>query len=491
MQVTLLNHTKTRISVSKRVPCEYYLFLCYSDNLMNFLWASAHEMWASPLLVIFCMIGLLVVLGLSSLIGLAVLICSLFATARIAHYMSFLQEYMMKIADKRMQIVTETISSIKLIKLYAWEKFQYDKIKRVRDKQEATISRANILAALNRSLGSSVPLFVSLSSFSCFVLFPNVFGHGLLSSSNTLDATTAFVSLLLFTMLREPLSKMPEALNFFIRCSVSIRRIETFLQLDERVDYIERSLQHPYFVNNKIALNVEQATFSWDNVNSVGDEKSQNMNIEIEMSERKMKKTEKKKDKKNYTNLSNRDDDDGNDDTDVEEFNSSVEPSPFPSSASFERNEDDSASSSPSSSPPSSSSNSESSDSRGMIKDISLTINENELCMIIGEVGSGKSTLIAALLGELQISQGKIFACSSSVAYTPQVSWLQSATIKQNIIFGLEYDDAKYQRTITACELRRDFQLFVDGDQTLVGERGINLSVSKNPCIYIHRLLFT
>lgn len=95
--------------------------------------------------------------------------------------------------------------------------------------------------------------------------------------------------------------------------------------------------------------------------------------------------------------------------------------------------------------------------------------------MIIGKVGSGKSSLLLTILGEMNVTSGTIHR-SGKVGYLEQEPWLISATVQENITMGQAWDADRYQQTIDACGLRDDIEIMENGDQTKVGERGVTLS---------------
>ena len=106
---------------------------------------------------------------------------------------------------------------------------------------------------------------------------------------------------------------------------------------------------------------------------------------------------------------------------------------------------------------------------------MSLTASSGKLVAIIGPVGSGKSSIIQAVLGEFPSSQGSV-TIRGAISYSPQEAWVFSGTVRQNILFGMEFDEKRYWSVIEACALKHDFTQWEFGDRTLVGERGVSLS---------------
>ncbi|XP_050087692.1 ATP-binding cassette sub-family C member Sur isoform X2 [Anopheles aquasalis] len=121
-----------------------------------------------------------------------------------------------------------------------------------------------------------------------------------------------------------------------------------------------------------------------------------------------------------------------------------------------------------------------------------LTIPKGKLTMIVGRSGSGKSSLLAALLKEINHLSGELLWNKySTIAYVPQKAWLQNATIRENVLFGESYRPKRYDRVLRACALRPDLDLMPAGDATEIGERGLKLSGGQRQRIAIARALYS
>ncbi|XP_070326119.1 ATP-binding cassette sub-family C member 2 isoform X2 [Odocoileus virginianus] len=123
------------------------------------------------------------------------------------------------------------------------------------------------------------------------------------------------------------------------------------------------------------------------------------------------------------------------------------------------------------------------------IRDVNLDIMPGQLVAVVGTVGSGKSSLMAAMLGEMENVHGHI-TVKGSVAYVPQQSWIQNGTIKENILFGSELDEKKYQQVLEACALLPDLEVLPGGDMAEIGEKGINLSGGQKQRISLARATY-
>lgn len=129
-----------------------------------------------------------------------------------------------------------------------------------------------------------------------------------------------------------------------------------------------------------------------------------------------------------------------------------------------------------------------------------------DLNVIVGSTGAGKTSLLLALLGEMHLESGEVFlphtdrpeapidpttGLANTVAYCSQQAWLVNDTIKNNIIFAAPYDRHRYKLVLDVCELGRDFDVLSDGDQTLIGDKGIALSGGQKQRVSLARALYS
>uniref|UniRef100_A0A4W5KT46 ABC-type glutathione-S-conjugate transporter n=1 Tax=Hucho hucho TaxID=62062 RepID=A0A4W5KT46_9TELE len=113
-----------------------------------------------------------------------------------------------------------------------------------------------------------------------------------------------------------------------------------------------------------------------------------------------------------------------------------------------------------------------------------------KLVAVVGVVGSGKSSLISAMLGEMHSAKGFVNV-QGSVALVPQQAWIQNATLRDNILFGYPLEDSRFQATLEACALGPDLELLPGGDQTEIGEKGINLSGGQKQRVSLARAAYS
>ncbi|KAI1326944.1 P-loop containing nucleoside triphosphate hydrolase protein [Xylariaceae sp. FL0255] len=148
---------------------------------------------------------------------------------------------------------------------------------------------------------------------------------------------------------------------------------------------------------------------------------------------------------------------------------------------------------------------------RFILHDITATFPKGELSVISGKTGSGKSLMLAAILGEVDLVSGTIarprvpplherhdskanksnWYISGAIAFVAQIPWIENATVKDNVLFGLPYDEQRYKKTIEVCALTKDIEMFTDGEETEIGANGINLSGGQKWRITLARAIYS
>ncbi|KAI0126965.1 ABC multidrug transporter [Xylariales sp. AK1849] len=132
---------------------------------------------------------------------------------------------------------------------------------------------------------------------------------------------------------------------------------------------------------------------------------------------------------------------------------------------------------------------------RFILCDINLNFPVGELSVISGETGSGKSLLLAAIIGEVELLAGRVEAPSAAdgypVGFVSQTPWLQNTTIRENIMFGKPFDNDRYQKVLAACALQPDLKALAKGDETRIGLRGVKLSGGQRARVAFGRALYS
>ncbi|TVY82844.1 ATP-dependent bile acid permease [Lachnellula suecica] len=150
-------------------------------------------------------------------------------------------------------------------------------------------------------------------------------------------------------------------------------------------------------------------------------------------------------------------------------------------------------------------------DERYVLRNVNISFPENELSVVSGKTGTGKSLLLASILGEIDLLSGKInvpcappthqrrdhlatknnWIIPSSIAFVAQIPWIENASIKDNILFGLPFDEYRYKKVLEVCALRKDLDMLGDGENTEIGANGINLSGGQRWRVTFARALYS
>lgn len=124
------------------------------------------------------------------------------------------------------------------------------------------------------------------------------------------------------------------------------------------------------------------------------------------------------------------------------------------------------------------------------LKNINMKVKKGDLTAVVGSVGCGKTSLISALLGEMEKLNGQV-NIDGRIAYVSQQAWIQNATLKDNILFGKAFEKQQYDKVIEACALTQDLAMLPGGDETEIGEKGINLSGGQKQRVALARAVYS
>ncbi|KAJ3113711.1 hypothetical protein HDU96_003040 [Phlyctochytrium bullatum] len=393
----------------------------------HLLWTAAVQL---PIIVGF----LYSQLGWSALVGVAFLVVLGPVQGKVYKGLSGIRVKVAPLSDKRVRLTAEALSSIRVLKFFAWEDSFLQAIAKVRTEELYWVLKRTLYTAGVVAISFGVPLFSSAISFIVYGL------------TNTLQAPKFF---LMITDIRAPIGTLPGMWASYAEFVVAMARIERFLLCEEVEPSppIDPDLPH--------AVRIVDGDFTWDvsedaalpDVKSTKNSKSQD--------------TKPKRGKKATKTTSG-----------AVATPEAKKAEPAPAGEEAPRTSDSSLG------------------PKSILRGINLEIPKGALVAIVGPVGSGKSSLLEALVGEMRRTNGSV-EVSGTVGYAPQIPWIQNATLEQNITFGLPKDEERYRAILQACALERDLEILPSGDQTSIGERGINLSggqkqrVSLARCCYL------
>ncbi|GJJ74129.1 ATP-binding cassette, subfamily C (CFTR/MRP), member 1 [Entomortierella parvispora] len=350
---------------------------------------------------------------------------------RLAAFMTGFQETKLEFMDARLRLMSEILSNIKIVKLYGWEDAFRAKINDVRTKELHAEKMLATIRALLTIVFSSVTLLMGLASFSAFAY---IGGPGF--TPGKLTPQVVFVSISLFSMLSRPLGMITHMVRQTIAVQVANRRIQGFLLLEEIDTTMVERLPRPTVarVGSKkrkeefSVIEIQGATFAW------AKEEKPDAALENESNDPKKNIGERQ---------------------------------PLLSG----------------------SSSSVATPLRPILSDINLSIPDGSLTTIVGRIGQGKSSLLSAIMGEMYKKQGTV-RVFGDLAIVPQQAWIINATVKDNILFGKPFDQELYSRVIFCAGLAPDLEMLAAGDQTEIGERGINLSGGQKQRVSLARAAY-
>ncbi|OLY82861.1 Metal resistance protein YCF1 [Smittium mucronatum] len=388
-----------------------------------------NTVWSGPLQIVLSVALLYNTIGPSALTGVVVMIIGVPINIYMSKQMRVVQKKQMTIKDKRLRLIDEILSSIKSIKLYSWESAFIDKTTEVRNKGELKNLRTFGKIYGSQSFVTSIIAFlVSFLTFTIYSVLDN-------KSRGPLNAQLIFVSLSLFNLLKFPLFILPMIVSFVIEANVSCKRIVNLLVSEElQQDAVRREPFNREDANMKlkdISLgNPDIMVSMTDGTFTWGF----NANNYEKPSDKKKKssKKEKKKSKSKEVNVD---------------------------------------------------------DNTPLIRNVSFQAHYGELVGVVGIVGSGKSSLISAILGEMKKLSGDVMI-RGRVAYVPQQPWIINSTLRENILFGQKFEQEFYDRVIKNCELEKDIAMLEGGDLAEIGEKGINLSGGQKARLSLARAVY-
>ncbi|KAG8959224.1 hypothetical protein FRC03_008275 [Tulasnella sp. 419] len=390
----------------------------------------------APMEILIGSIFLYHLLGASSFVGLAVTCLFL----PLNHYGSKVvfraQDALMKTRDERVSLMNEILGGMRMLKFMAWERSYEARVLRVRDKELHYQRRNFFIETFFNTVWAASPVLVTVVAFWHYAVIRGI----------PLTPSVAFTSLSVFNELKFALNALPETFISMLQSFVSVRRIEKYLNLAEvkPVKPLELSPLRlsTFSTEEELPIVLNNATITWP------------------------------QDQSRYPQW-------------IESSSSSSPPS---------------AVSTPG--------------LKFVLLDLTLNFPKGELSLICGKLGSGKTLLLLGLLGEADLLGGQIICPRSPpdviaksaelrsipdvewivpgvCAYVPQTAWLQNATIRDNILFNLPYNEQRYRATVEACCLLTDFEILEDGDHSEIGERGVTLSGGQKARVSLARAIYS
>ncbi|KAG0273355.1 hypothetical protein BGZ95_010821 [Linnemannia exigua] len=380
--------------------------------------------------------------GWSLLAGLAVFCVITPIQGKMAGFMSGFEDEKLEKMDARLRLMTEILSNIKIVKLYGWEDAFRKKIDIKRSEELHSEKMLATIRSILTIVFSSVTLLMSLATFGVYAVYggPNM-------TPGKMTSQVVFVGIALFAKLNRPLGMVAHTISVTITVRIATKRIQKFLVLEEIDTTIvqrlpRQSTKGGLLGSSKsvkkglapVAIEIDNGTFTWEqDVTPAAAASVAGLDKKATLS-------------------------------DAEGERQPLLSGSSPSSAAA-------------------------TPGRPTLANITLQIPDAHLTAVVGRIGQGKSSLLSALMGEMYKKQGTV-KIYGDLAYVPQQPWILNATVQDNITFGKRFDQNLYDRIVFASGLQPDLDMLPAGDQTEIGERGINLSGGQKQRVSLARAAY-
>ncbi|XP_065575832.1 ATP-binding cassette sub-family C member 5-like isoform X11 [Artemia franciscana] len=353
-----------------------------------------------PFVAIIATFYIYILLGPHALFGILTFLIFYPVQYGMSRLTGYLRKLSVKSTDSRVRLMNEVLTSIKLIKMYAWEKIFASNIKGVRKEERGLLEKSAYLQSLSLALAPTIPIISVIVTFLCHTAA----GFGLTAS----QAFTAFAAMTQ-GQTRAAIAYFQRSLDALAITKVCHYRIKSVLLMPEMTK--NRNLPKM----DDLSLSIEYGSFSHQHRSELA--KADAIEEALSLSNGRILRTET------------------------------------------------------------------------FLKQINLAVPKGALVGICGPVGSGKSSLLSAILGQLKLDSGEV-GVRGSIAYVPQQAWIMNATLKENIIFGEKFDPLTYYRVMQCSGLFHDVEILPARENTEIGERGVNLSGGQKQRVALARAVY-
>ncbi|XP_030687367.1 ATP-binding cassette sub-family C member 8 isoform X3 [Globicephala melas] len=447
----IMHLSTSNLSMGEMTAGQICNLVAIDTNQLMWFFFLCPNLWAMPVQIIVGVILLYYILGISALIGAAVIILLAPVQYFVATKLSQAQRSTLEYSNERLKQTNEMLRGIKLLKLYAWENIFRTRVEMTRRKEMTSLRAFAVYTSISIFMNTAIPIAAVLITF---------VGHVSFFKEADFSPSVAFASLSLFHILVTPLFLLSSVVRSTVKALVSVQKLSEFLSSAEiREEQCAPREPEPRGQASKyqaVPLKVvNRKRPAWEDCRGImgplqsltpsADGDADNCCVQI-----------------------------------IGGFFTWT-PDGIPT-----------------------------------LSNITICIPRGQLTMIVGQVGCGKSSLLLATLGEMQKVSGGVFWNSSlpdsetgedpsperetatdsdirkrgPVAYASQKPWLLNATVEENITFESPFNKQRYKMVIEACSLQPDIDILPHGDQTQIGERGINLSGGQRQRISVARALY-
>ncbi|XP_011748454.1 ATP-binding cassette sub-family C member 8 isoform X9 [Macaca nemestrina] len=469
----IMHLSTSNLSMGEMTAGQICNLVAIDTNQLMWFFFLCPNLWAMPVQIIVGVILLYYILGVSALIGAAVIILLAPVQYFVATKLSQAQRSTLEYSNERLKQTNEMLRGIKLLKLYAWENIFRTRVETTRRKEMTSLRAFAIYTSISIFMNTAIPIAAVLITF---------VGHVSFFKEADFSPSVAFASLSLFHILVTPLFLLSSVVRSTVKALVSVQKLSEFLSSaeirEEQCAPREPTAQGPASKYQAVEEGLPSLHSSQPSGSS-----PPNHPQPLKVVNRKRPARE---DCWGLTGplqslVPSAEGDADNSCVQITGGYFTWTPDGIPT-----------------------------------LSNITIRIPRGQLTMIVGQVGCGKSSLLLAALGEMQKVSGAVFWSSSlpdsetgedasperetatgsdirkrgPVAYASQKPWLLNATVEENIIFESPFNKQRYKMVIEACSLQPDIDILPHGDQTQIGERGINLSGGQRQRISVARALY-
>ncbi|XP_039200569.1 ATP-binding cassette sub-family C member 8 isoform X2 [Crotalus tigris] len=445
----IMRLSTSNMSMGEMTSAQICNLVAIDTNQLMWFFFLCPNLWAMPVQIIVGIVLLYYLLGISALIGAAVIIVLAPVQYFVATKLSQAQRSTLEYSNERLKKTNEMLRGIKLLKLYAWEHIFHSSVEETRQKEMTSLKAFALYTSISIFMNAAIPIAAVLITF---VVHAHLFANADFSPS------VAFASLSLFHILVTPLFLLSSVVRSTVKALVSVQKLSEFLSSEEIAEEYDKCPE-PKNPDNHSKYQV----------------------LTLKVVNRKRPARE---DWNNYSSRIRR----SISSTEADDFCVKVTNGFFTWTP----------------------------EGVPTLSSIDIRIPQGQLTMIVGQVGCGKSSLLLGILGEMQKTSGNVIWNSNipdnetgedvssdmetmvemeprkrgPVAYASQKPWLLNATVEENITFESPFNKQRYKAVIDACCLQPDIDILPHGDQTQIGERGINLSGGQRQRISVARALY-
>ncbi|XP_028812284.1 multidrug resistance-associated protein 9 [Denticeps clupeoides] len=386
-------------------------------EMINLLTSDSYRMFEAvvfgtflfcvPVLLILCVGYACYILGNTALIGVVVYLIFIPIQFFVARLINLLRKKAVIVTDTRVRTMTEVLTCIKLIKMYAWESSFEKKITDLRRNEKQLLEKAGYVQSVIASVTAITPTMATILTFIV---------HTLLKTP--LNPSAAFTIIAIFNSMRFSLGLLPFSVKSLAEAKVSLERLKKLLLIKNPEPYLtpRRGLD--------AALILENASFSWSKPDPSPSFTANGMKESV------VTPTIK-----------------------VENGVLGVQ-------------------------------------ARLTLRNISFILMKGNLLGVCGNVGSGKSSLLSGILEQMYLEGGSV-TVDGTFAYVSQQAWIFHGSVRDNILMGESFDETRYNEIIHSCCLKQDLAILPHGDETEIGERGLNLSGGQKQRISLARAVYS